>query len=91
MATTNSRKTPSGRYAPGSVLTLVPWGGSLLLKTNGVTEPADVIAWATVVTHYDDNGDLHSHIEPVIRHEGAVHTAGQLRKLHGDDCIVRIY
>ncbi|WP_031071382.1 hypothetical protein [Streptomyces sp. NRRL S-118] len=81
------------RYAPGAVLNLVNAAKSYdaVVRTGGENGSGfyPVEAFAVILDRYDDNDQMVTHIEAVIRIEDKLLTVTDCKAAYGDDCILR--
>lgn len=81
------------RYAPGAVLSLVSvtksYDAVVLTKEGEGSSFYPVEAFATILDRYDDNDEIVSRIEAVIRIEDRLLTVTECKAAYGDDCILR--
>ncbi|MFE9736520.1 hypothetical protein [Streptomyces sp. NPDC006477] len=91
MTVRTTNQAPAPRYAPGSVLNIVPYHSTMIVRTDEGPETFNVVGWATVISHYDEAGDAHTCIEHVVRVRGDFYTTTDLRQKYGDDSIVNVH
>lgn len=86
-------RTTAPRYAPGAVLSLVSLTNTfeafVRTEKGGAATFYPIEAFATVLDHYNDNDEIVSRLEPVIRIKDRLLTVTECKAVHGDDCILR--
>jgi hypothetical protein len=79
------------RYAPGAVINLVSVAKSFDAVMNTGTEHrfCPVEAFAIILDHYDDDEQMVTRAEPVIRVNAQLLTLTECKAAYGDNCIDR--